>query len=310
METAKPVPSNNPNSSFWNRGRWIRIRDAAINRLLAIDTAAVLNPAQSSPAPEELDAAYPARELIRAANRFKAQAMDSSGRHVDYTKLAGSEAYRAFKSEQTAQLRNFDPDTLDSRERKLPFWINLYNVLVIDGVISYGIEESVTEKLGLLRFFRQASYIVGGQRVTPEDIEHGILRANRGNPGIPGPHFPPDDPRLAWALDEVDPRIHFALNCASRSCPPVGVYSPDLIDAQLNLAAGNFIRHETTILPEKGELRVSRIFNWYGSDFGARDGVLRTLLAHLAAGERRDWLEANQGRVRIRFEKYDWRLNR
>ncbi len=286
------------------------LRENLLDRLVGRHGQAVLNPPTPESAGRSVDLQYPAREITAAVNAFKALAMDPAGDHVDYARLAESREFRRFKDECIPLLADFDPVTLDSRERRLAFWINLYNALVIDAVISFRIRDSVTEgPLGIFKFFRRAAYRVGGQRLSLEEIEHGILRANRGHPYLPGPQFGSKDPRLAWSLKSVDPRIHFALNCASRSCPPIGVYAPEKIGAQLDLATQNFIHHEVSVDRVEGILSLSKIFQWYGLDFGGRSGVIEFVLRYLPAGPDRDWLQSSP-RLKMVYLPYDWRLNR
>ena len=236
--------------------------------------------------------------------------MDQAGHHVDYSRLRESDAYVQFSQELTPRLRYLDLDTLDTRNARLAFWINLYNVLVINAVIAFGVKRSVTEgRLGLLAFFRRAAYDIGGQRFSLEGIEHGILRANRGIPYAPGPQFGPSDLRQRWIIAPVDPRVHFALNCASKSCPPVGVYDADKIDAQLDMAARNFIANEVIVDPARCEVRLSHLFRWYAPDFGGRSGVIAFLSRYLPEDEARDWLQTGADTRRLIFQPYNWSLN-
>lgn len=284
-------------------------REAVLNRVLGVDTDQVLNDA---PLPATAAAGGPeiAGEIKRAINAFKATAVDAGGRRVDYARLRESVAYATYREECTPKLAALDPGSLETHQERLAFWINLYNALVIDGVITFGVERSVTEGFaGTLAFFRRAAYDVGGRRVSCDDIEHGVLRSNRGHPYVPGPQFGPSDPRRDWAISPLDPRIHFALNCASRSCPPVGVYAANNMDAQLDLATANFVRGEVEISPVQGELRLSQIFRWYAGDFGGRRGVIEFLLRHLPAGQDREWLTAHRDDVALIHQPYDWTLN-
>lgn len=229
--------------------------------------------------------------------------------NVDYAALRASVAYADYR-ECAAQLNGFDPASISGNER-IVFWINLYNALVLDAVIALKIQNSVTEQLAGFKFFRQAAYMVGGKRMSCDDIEHGILRGNRGHPFLPGSQFhqAPRDPRRAWVIEPPDPRIHFALNCASRSCPPIRVYAAETLEAQLELAANHFIALETRISPETNTLILSSIFKWFQADFGGREGVMDFLLAHSPHDERRDWLMQNRRTTRLRYASYDWRLN-
>ncbi len=250
-------------------------------------------------------------EMRQAINRMKAEAFDAQSGRVDYAYLRQSEVYRRYRAECAAQLHALDLDALVTREQRLAFWINLYNALVIDAVIAFGVKRSVSEvRGGILGFFRRAAYDVGGMRFSCDDIEHGILRANQGHPYVPGPHFAPRDPRRVHALDTIEPCLHFALNCASRSCPPIAAYDADQIDAQLERAARTFVNGGgCQIDPASGTIHLSRIFQWYASDFGGRRGVLDFIDQHLEAGEKRAWLSENAEGATIRYQKYDWRVN-
>lgn len=228
---------------------------------------------------------------------------------VDYAALRASAAYADYRK-CAAQLNGFNPASL-SRNERIAFWINLYNALVLDAVIALRVQNSVTEQWAGFKFFRQAAYMVDGKRVSCDDIEHGILRGNRGHPFLPGAQFrhAPRDPRRAWMIEPPDPRIHFALNCASRSCPPIRVYSAERLEMQLELAANHFIAAETRISPETNTLFLSSIFKWFQADFGGREGVMDFLIAHSPRDERREWLIQNRRTARVRYAPYDWRLN-
>ncbi len=283
-------------------------RERALDRLLRVRLDDVLN---ATPAPAVgRDAPGVAVDLKRAVNDLVALAGNLSGDRFDYARLGDSPAYQEYRTTCAASLRTLDLTTLTSREARLAFWINVYNALVIDAVIAFNVRRSVTEgRLGYLAFFRRAAYVVGGYRLSCDDIEHGILRANRGHPFIPGPQFGPADPRLALATRPPDVRLHFALNCASRSCPPISAYEAERIDRQLDLAARSFVAGDVEIEPSRGVVRVSRIFRWFAKDFGGREGVLAVLRQYLPDGERRAWLAAQGGGIRLTYRPYDWRLN-
>src|SRR4030067_2399726 len=109
-----------------------------------------------------------------------------------------------------------DVKLLARRGEKIAFWINLYNVIVIHGVIALGIRDSVRE---VWNFFRGVYYQVGDYSFTPDDIEHGLLRGNRRPPYSLFRRFRGGDPRLNFMVEPLDPRIHFTLVCGSASCP-------------------------------------------------------------------------------------------
>ena len=118
------------------------------------------------------------------------------------------------------------------------------------------------------------------------------------------------DPRFGAVMTSPDPRIHFALNCASKSCPPIGVYTPDQIDDQLDLAAQNFIQQDLKIIPDRNMISISKIFQWYLVDFGGKHAIPGFLIPYLVDGEDIGWLEENQNNLKIRFHTYNWGLNR
>ncbi|HKZ85249.1 MAG TPA: DUF547 domain-containing protein [Anaerolineae bacterium] len=252
-----------------------------------------------------------AADLRRIINAPKAEGFDVEHGRVDYARLRSSPVYAEYR-QCAARLRSFDPAMLSRREERLAFWINLYNALIVDAVIRLGVRRSVNEAPG---FFWRAAYDIGGRRYCSFDIEYGILRGNRGHPAIPGPHFGPRDPRLAYSLERLDPRIHFALVCAARSCPPIGVYDAERIDAQLDLAARAFINNGgVEVNRSAGEIRLSQIFRWYAPDFGGRPlgmGDKTPLLEYIA-----DYLDDEgcrefvlRSRPKVLFLRYDWSLN-
>lgn len=287
---------------LWNR---------ALDLLARIDSTAALNqvPAAHSDGRGNLDA-----ELRVLMNRLRAEAYDAERNTFDYARAASSDLYACLR-ETAAQLVRFDPATLATEEQQLAFWINLYNVLVMHGVIAFGIRKTVWEDWG---FFRRAAYIIHGQRVSLDQIEHGILRRNRKPPYMPFPVFVSNDPRASWMLPRVDPRIHAALHCASRSCPPIAVYDPAHIYAQLDLAARAFVNATTRLdFARRASITLflSPIFNWYAEDFGGREGILEFVAGYWADETQavRLWekraMYSHRRSIRIVWTQYDWGLN-
>jgi hypothetical protein len=281
----------------------VRLRDGVLTRVLGSGECATA-PAHAGSA----DAASLAAELKMAMSRLKARAISDDGNHVNYGALRESAEFLDDRRHFLPRLAALDPSAIASQEERMAFWINLYNSLIIDAVISFDVQRSVTEgRLGLLTFFRRAAYNIGGHCTSCDDIEHGILRANRGHLFMPGPQFAGDDPRRAWVIDSIDPRIHFALNCASRSCPPINVYDASQLDAQLTLAARSFIDQTTALQGDR--LVLSPILRWYAGDFGGRAGVLAFVREHLPDDPRRVWLQQQDASPKITFSRYDWQLN-
>lgn len=284
----------------------IPLREKLLDLVSGSDRAHTLN-LISAPDADSMDG-DPASELIDLLHEVLSRGLADHGENVDYVALRADPLYDDFRR-CTAKLRAFDPSILLHRNARLAFWINLYNTLVLDGVIALGVQRSVTERRAGITFFRQAAYIVGGQRMSCDDIEHGILRANRGHPLFAGKQFGKSDPRLNWVIEPFDVRVHFALNCASRSCPPIRAYLPEKLDLQLDLATRSFLATDAQIVPDDNTLHLSSIFKWFASDFGGHVGIIEFVLSHLSDEEQRPWLSKERGRVSLRYKPYDWNLN-
>jgi len=226
---------------------------------------------------------------------------------VHYRAIRGSEEFERYK-DLTKGLQSFNLHSLQERNRRLAFWINIYNTAVIHGVIELGLDKSVKEASG---FFDRVMYEIGGFRFSLNDMEHGILRGNRRHPyGLLKP-FRRKDPRMELAVTPLDSRIHFSLVCGARSCPPIGFYEAEQIDFQLQLAAESFINSpQVKILPQEGIVFISKIFKWYKTDFGGSDSALIDLLLNfLDEGEKKTFLQQNRDKVRVKYQPYDWNLN-
>jgi hypothetical protein len=229
-------------------------------------------------------------------------ATDGGGR-VDYVGLMASSEFAA-ASEAARRLAGLRLDTLTERAARLAFWINAYNALVLHGIVSLGVRRSVAR---VWNFFGRAAYRIGGFVLTADDIEHGVLRGNRRRMLPPLRPFGARDPRRGLALAPLDPRIHFAINCGARSCPPVGVYRAAMIDTQLDLATRNFVNEEVAL--EEGRIVCSRLFKWYRRDFDGVGGLGTFLLRYLDDGPARRALAGNIAPC-VGFRAWDWSLHR
>jgi hypothetical protein len=162
----------------------------------------------------------------------------------------------------------------------------------------------------VVRFFQRIKYVIGGMQFSPDDIEHGILRGNRPPPGRKKPQFGAADRRSSLRVHAFDPRIHFALVCAASSCPPVAFYAAADIDEQLATAGRSFMQRKGIAIDAANRVvYLSRVFQWYGTDFGRTPGeVLRTALSY-ADEESRAYAERHSGELTVRYLPYNWNLN-
>lgn len=220
----------------------------------------------------------------KVLERFTRATNDLAGTRVDYPALRDAPEWKLL----LAGLSSTDPAQLDPRSERLAFWINAYNVLAIDTVVRNQPARSIRDVGSLLRpVWRLEAGQIGGEPITLDQIEHAILR------------------RMG------DPRIHAAIVCASTSCPSLrrSAYRPALIEAQLDEALRAFAANrEKGLRVEADGVRLSKIFDWFETDFAAQGGVVALLRSHVDAdtGKALDRLGPEPAR---RYFDYDWTLN-
>ena len=241
-------------------------------------------------------------------NTLRGSFFDTKRGRVAYDRMKASKEYKDFVA-LTRSLKRMDLNALKSRDEQVVFWINLYNVIVIHGVVELGIRESVKE---VRNFFKRIEYQVGELLFSPDDMEHGILRGNALPPYSLFRVFKGKDKRLELVIKPPDPRIHFALACAAASCPPIGFYTAENLEGELTLAAETFLNFGGIKIDRRRNLvSLSRIFKWYGEDFGGdKADILKFIGAYVHKKEDRNYLEEYSKSIKVRFQDYDWRLNR
>jgi hypothetical protein len=187
------------------------------------------------------------------------------------------------------------------RSSPIAFWVNLYNALILHCLCLKPIHGSL---LRHLRLFDKIAYRVGDRDYPLNLIENGLLRRNRRQPYRLRRPMRRSDPRLASAPSVLDPRIHFALNCGARSCPPIRSYEPEALDDQLELATRAYLEAEATV--DAGTCRISlpRLMRLYQADFGTRPHQLAFAARHLPAIG--DCLERDGARPRVAYGRFDW----
>ena len=182
------------------------------------------------------------------------------------------------------------------------FLINAYNAFTLQRILSRYPDLASIRDLGNIVFdspWRQRFFELLGERRHLDDIEHGLLR------GVP---------------DFDEPRVHFAVNCASVGCPALRpeAYRADRLDAQLEDQTRRFLRDRSRNRFEPGPpatARVSPIFKWYGEDFSAGHRGLDSLREFLAqyadvlADSDADRRGLVGGEFAVKFTTYSWALN-
>ncbi|EDO33878.1 predicted protein [Nematostella vectensis] len=235
--------------------------------------------------------------------------LSPDGKGVDYTAMGQSTQFQDYVK-HTAELQRVNLETA-SREEKLAFFINIYNALVIHATVTKGPPVNLWQRY---KFFNTVSYIIGGHVYCLNDIENGVLRSNRRAIGAIRRPFSKKDPRLKIALDQPEPKVHFALVCGAKSCPPIKTYSAKGVDEELNVAAEAFLEGEDgcRINMIKREIRLSKIFQWYKEDFGSSNAeVARFVSRHMAEGEKKSQLDELLHRkdFKVSYMPYNWALN-
>ena len=172
--------------------------------------------------------------------------------------------------------------------------------------------------LSRYKFFSTVSYNIGGLIFTLNDIENGILRGNK--PSMATLYLTPfskNDPKLSHALESVEPRIHFALNCGAKSCPPIKTFTSEHVENELATATESYLENDDAIvIDEKGNVHLSMLFKWYHSDFGANPGEILQWIADKmgSANEKAAKLaslinDKGKDNIKIKYIPYDWGHN-
>jgi hypothetical protein len=176
-----------------------------------------------------------------------------------------------------------------SRDAQMAFWINLYNAKTIDIVLAHYPVKSIRDiSLGGLFTigpWKQKNMIVEGKSLSLDDVEHNILRKQ-------------------WK----DPRIHYAVNCASMGCPNLALrpFTSDNLETMLEEGARSFVNHPRGVSVKNGRLTLSRIWQWYRADFGSSDADVIRHVSTYAAPALRQQLDKIRD---IDGYDYDWTLN-
>jgi len=205
---------------------------------------------------------------------------------------AGTVNYAGFKSDEAQldhylrQLGKVDPEAL-SRSEQFAFYANAYNAWTLKLILSgYPGVKSIKDLGNLFQSPWKKKFVkINGRVLTLDEVEHSILRPRFG-----------------------DPRVHFAINCAAKSCPPLRSepFHGDILDRQLNQATISFLNNPRSYRLEGNQFYVSRIFKWFAEDF--KGGVFSFYLQY-AAGDLKKELETKQDKISVKYLEYDWSLN-
>ncbi len=205
------------------------------------------------------------------------------------------------------QLKAHDARTLESvkqalgrvnaaalgHKQQLAYWINVYNVNSVATVVeSYpvdAIRDISSDPIRRLNVFSKERIPFGGALLSLDKVENDKIR-----PGF------------------RDPRIHFAINCAAKSCPPIRTeaYVGERVDAQLDDQVRKFL--STARYGKKGDtlvLHVTKIVDWFSKDFEEWGGGKIPFIRRFVAPDKQKLIDAAHGNVELEYDDYDWALN-
>nr|WP_299343054.1 DUF547 domain-containing protein [Allomuricauda sp.] len=226
----------------------------------------------------------PLSSVTKASFVSKSETLDHSlwndllKEHVDFE---GNVDYKGFKKDQRLTeylefLAKNAPQKNWSKNEKLAYYINLYNAATVKLIVDHYPVESIKD---IPNRWKKEWIRVGDEVTSLNDIEHKVLRK----------------------MDE--PRIHFAINCASYSCPKLlnSAFTSDNMERLLSKTAVDFVNDPKRNRFQKESAEVSRIFKWFKSDFTKNTSLLEFINTYLdnpiAKNADIDYLE------------YDWSLN-
>ncbi|WP_163834138.1 DUF547 domain-containing protein [Spartinivicinus ruber] len=210
----------------------------------------------------------------------------SKGHLINYEKVTAT--HKQQLNNYIKQLSGIDPRDYN-KQQQFAYWVNLYNALTVQLVLNnYPVSSIKKLGKGLFSFGPWDDEIIqiAGQAVTLNDIEHRILRP-------------------IWQ----DPRIHYVVNCASFGCPDLASQALTAANQQqvLKAAAKRFINQTKGVSFTKGELILSKIYDWYQVDFGANEAAVIKHLQQYAKPALHQQLAQYQGNISY---QYDWNLNK
>jgi len=192
------------------------------------------------------------------------------------------------------QLEELEPQVLQqgliNDNQKKAFWINIYN--------AYYQILRIVEKVNKPEIYKEKLFTIAGISLSLDDVEHGILRRYRYKYSL---GFLPS----LWvssfvrqnAVDKLDYRIHFALNCGAKSCPPIAFYNADKIDAQLDMATQSFLESESEFDDDERVVTTTTLFKWFYADFGGKSGIKKIFAKQL---------NRDISNYKIKYRAYSW----
>ncbi len=206
-------------------------------------------------------------------------------------------------SQHVQKFAAINPDTLaqiiNTDAKKKAFYINLYN-----GYIQKILTENPELYKDRDKFFGEDRFMLAGKEISFDKLEHGIIRSStmKLSGGFLSELFVGDYEK-SLRTEKVDPRIHFAVNCGAKDCPPIHILSPTNIDAELDAMTQNYLDRWAEYDADKNVVKTTALMSWFRGDWGGKDGVKEFLQKYgiIPAGVETDDVD-------VEFKDYDWTL--
>lgn len=212
---------------------------------------------------------------------------------MDYKNLKKNDSERLQALRR--KMAQVDVARLNTKEQ-LAYWINLYNLSVVGVVVDHypvkSIRDISSDPIIRLNVFKKKMTPFGDGKISLDDIEHERIRNGF-----------------------KDPRIHFAINCAARSCPPIRTeaFAGGRLDAQLDEQARTFLNGPNgAVFQKKGDalvIQTTKIMDWFGKDFDTWGGGKVTFIQKYLSPDKQKAIDQAKGKVKVDYADYDWSLN-
>jgi len=209
---------------------------------------------------------------------------------VKYAALkAGLTPLTRFVEQIGATSPDSHPQLFPTRAHKLAYWLNTYNALVLWAMAKEYPEKKdrLNSLIGRYQFFMRKKFKTGGRDLSLKDLETNTIRRQF-----------------------QEPRIHFAIVCASKGCPWLSrdAFSAERLEDQLESRTRLFLNEARNVRPESGrrEVGLSAIFDWYKQDFGGSPEAVLTFISRYRTV---DGPDLREGKWRLRYFEYDWGIN-
>jgi hypothetical protein len=210
--------------------------------------------------------------------------------------------YKALKAKDSAalqalrqQLAKVNVGALNRKEQ-LAYWINVYNINTVGTIVENypvdSIRDISTDPVIRLNVFKKERVPFGGAKISLNDVENDKIRAGF-----------------------KDPRIHFAINCAAKSCPPIRTeaYVGGRVDAQLDDQARRFLNGPlgARFKNDDGKVtvNVTKIMDWFGDDFDDWGGGKAAFVRKYVPADKQQLIDKAGSKISFKYDDYDWDLN-